>query len=235
VLTTAILAGGLGTRLRALSPDRPKALVPVLGRPFLDLQLAQLAAQRIERVVLCLSYLGAMIEEHVGDGSRYGLRVTYSHDGPEQVGTAGAIKNALPLLGDRFFVIYGDSYLTADYRAIQAAFERSGKAGLMTIYRNENALAPSNVRAENGCILAYEKAHPLPDMHYIDYGLSAYRACAFDTVRLHEPTDLATVTASLLSSGELAGFEVADRFYEVGTPDAVAQLEAYLRASSAAT
>jgi NDP-sugar pyrophosphorylase family protein len=225
LLPVAILAGGLGTRLLPLTNRIPKALVPVLGRPFLDHQLALLYAQGVRRVVFCLSYLGELIAEHVGDGSAYGIEVSYSYDGAERIGTAGAIKNALQHLGDRFFVVYGDSYLECDYDAIETYFERSGACALMTVYRNENRLAPSNVRFADGSLLAYDKAVPSGEMHHIDFGLSAFHARAFDAVRGDEPTDLGSVIQDLLARGELVGYEVPKRFYEVGTPKGVAELE----------
>src|SRR5262245_47348338 len=138
MLPVAILAGGLATRLRPVSETIPKALVPVAGEPFLAHQLRLLAASGIRRVTLCVGYLGDTIEAFAGDGSRFGLELSYSSDGPELRGTAGAIAHARRLLGDDFFVLYGDSYLPCDYAAIQQAFERSGKPGLMTVFHNRN-------------------------------------------------------------------------------------------------
>ena len=226
----AILAGGLGTRLLPRTERVPKALVEVYGRPFIDHQLALLATRGIERVVLSVSYLGEMIEQHVGNGAAFGLDVTYSYDGPQRLGTAGALKGALPLLGERFFVTYGDSYLPCDYQAIARAYDESGKAGLMTVYRNDGRLAPSNVLFDSKQILAYDKARPTAEMHHIDYGLSVLRADVFDGVPVDRPTDLAEIFAALIHRRELAGFESPERFYEIGSPEGIAETESLLAA-----
>jgi len=228
VLPIAILAGGLGTRLWPATQRFPKALVPVRGRPFVDYQLDLLREQGAERVVFCVSYLGEMIEEHVGDGHDRGLEIAYVYDGPERMGTAGAIASARPKLGERFAVTYGDSYLRCDLAAVERAFDRSGKAGLMTVFRNANELAPSNVLFSGGSIRAYDKAHPTPEMQHIDYGISMFESRVFDIVPADRPTDLADVVHDLLARDQLAGYEVPARFYEVGTPEGIAELEAAL-------
>src|SRR5581483_6921068 len=166
----AILAGGLATRLRPLTETIPKALVEINGEPFLWHQLRLLRDNGVEHVVLCVSHYGESVRESVGDGAAFGLRVDYSFDGPIRLGTAGAIKNALPLLGDAFFVLYGDSYLPISFRAVEDAFLQSGKAGLMTVYRNEGSWDTSNVEFADGRILAYSKTQRTERMRFIDYG-----------------------------------------------------------------
>lgn len=231
MLPIAILAGGLGTRLWPVTQQLPKALVPVYGRPFVDHQLRLLRRQGLERVVFCVSHLGEMIEGHVGDGRDYGLSISYAYDGAERMGTAGALKAALPQLGERFFVIYGDSYLRCDYSAVERVFDGSGTAGLMTVYRNANALVPSNVLFTGGIIRTYDKVHPTREMQHVDFGLSAFERRAFDGVAADRPADLSEVFQVLLRDGQLAGYESPERFYEVGTPEGVADLEAFLKAT----
>ena len=154
----------------------------VAGRPFIHHQLRQLHGQGVRRVVLCLGHLGEQVVDAVGDGSAFGLEVAYSFDGPELRGTAGAIKRALPLLGEAFFVLYGDSYLECNYAAVQEAFEAAGKLALMTVFRNEGQWDTSNVEFRDGRILAYDKAHRTAAMQYIDYGLGVLDRRAFDVV-----------------------------------------------------
>ncbi|MHB8414572.1 MAG: sugar phosphate nucleotidyltransferase [Acidiferrobacteraceae bacterium] len=225
MMPIAILAGGLGTRLRPIVRAIPKALVPVRGRPFIDHQLALLRSQGVERAVLCVGYLGEMIEKHVGDGASFGMAVTYSYDGVERLGTAGALKNAIPQLGDKFLAIYGDSYPLVDYRAVSEAFESGGKSALMTVYRNDNALGASNTLFRKGRIEAYDKANPSSQMHHIDFGLSVFRQQAFEGTPLTTATDLSVVFRALLERGDLAGYEVSSRFYEVGSPEGLAETE----------
>lgn len=233
LLPVAILAGGLATRLQPLTETVPKALLDVSGEPFIAHQLRLLRANGIQRVVVCAGYRGEMIRAYVGGGERFGLRVAFSFDGPRLLGTAGAVKQALPLLGEAFFVLYGDTYLECDYRAIQAAFEASGRRGLMTVFRNENRWDTSNVALADGRIVAYDKRHPTPGMRHIDYGLGAFRSAAFDAVPPGESWDLATVYRELLQSGELAAVEVERRFYEIGSLEGLRDTRRYFAAKDA--
>jgi NDP-sugar pyrophosphorylase family protein len=227
-MEVAILAGGLGTRLSPLTHTVPKALIDVNGEPFLAHQLRLLRSKGIERVVLCVSYLGEMIEEFAGDGSRFGLSVRYSFDGDKLRGTAGAIQRALNLLGEEFFILYGDSYLPCDYRSVETAFRRSGKQGLMTVFRNAGKWDQSNVELTNGSILKYDKENRSPQMHYIDYGLGAFRRAAFAGLDGTKSHDLAKIYQDLLAQGQLAAFEVTDRFYEIGSVTGLNELSEYL-------
>ena len=179
MLPVAVLCGGLATRLRPMTETIPKALIELNGEPFLAHQLRLLHSRGIERAVLCVGYRGEMIQEFVGNGERFGLQVEIVFDGPVLLGTAGAIRRAVPLLGEKFFVLYGDSYLPCDYAAVCSAFLRSGKRGLMTVFRNEGKFDTSNVEYRDGQILRYDKKERTPEMRHIDYGLGAFRAGCF--------------------------------------------------------
>ena len=227
-ISVAILAGGLATRLRPITEKIPKSLVPVAGKPFLAHQLELLYARGLRHAVLCVGHLGEMIERDFGDGSAYGLRLEYSFDGPKLLGTGGAIQRALPRLGREFFVLYGDSYLPLDYRPVAEFFRRSGKLGCMTVYRNEGRYDTSNVVFGDGAIAVYDKKQRLPEMQHIDYGLSLFQAVAFKPYPVDQPFDLATVMTDLVRQQQLAGYEVKDRFYEIGSPAGLAELETLL-------
>ena len=216
-LPVAVLAGGLASRLGPLTTEMPKCLLDVAGRPFIYTQLLQLSSQGVRRVVLCLGYLGEQVVEAVGDGSAFGLEVVYSFDGPDLRGTAGAVKRALPLLGSEFFVLYGDSYLECSYAAVQDAFKAAGKLVLMTVFRNENQWDSSNVEYRDGCVVAYDKRTRTAGMQYIDYGLGVWNHRAFEGVPEASSCDLVAVYQEMLLRGELAGFEVEERFYEIGS------------------
>ncbi|HVI07503.1 MAG TPA: nucleotidyltransferase family protein [Candidatus Binatia bacterium] len=228
MLTTAILAGGLATRLRPATEKIPKSLLEVNGEPFIAHQLRLLRASGIDRVVLCVGFLGELIQRKVGDGERFGVRVDYSFDGPVLLGTAGAVRNALPKLGASFFVMYGDSYLPCDYAAVARSFESSGSTGLMTVFRNEGKWDTSNVEFEAGKILAYSKTERTPRMKFIDYGLGVFRAEAFRGFPANEPCDLAGLYQDLLRGGELAAFEVKERFYEIGSPEGLRETAEFI-------
>jgi NDP-sugar pyrophosphorylase family protein len=228
-LPVAILAGGLGTRLGELTRNVPKALVPVNGEPFLAHQLRLLHSNGIRRVVMCIGHHAHLIQEYVGDGSRFGLDIDYSIDGPVLLGTAGALRVAAPKLGESFLVVYGDSYLPCDYEAITASFLDSGKAGLMTVFHNQNLFDTSNVEFSEGRILVYDKRHRTERMQHIDYGLGAFHRSVFESLPADQPTDLAGVYQNLLAQGDLAAYEVNERFYEIGSIQGLRELEEYLR------
>jgi NDP-sugar pyrophosphorylase family protein len=231
-IPVAILAGGLATRLRPITEKIPKSLVPVAGKPFLAHQLELLRSRGIHRAVLCIGYLGEMIQREFGDGSTYGLRLDYSFDGPKLLGTGGAIQRALPLLGDEFFVLYGDSYLPVEYRPVAEFFRRSGKLGLMTVYRNEGRYDISNVVFRDGEIAVYDKKNRPPEMRHIDYGLSLFKAPVFESYATDRPFDLTEVMGKLVRERQLAGYEVRERFYEIGSPAGLAELESLLKSKS---
>jgi N-acetyl-alpha-D-muramate 1-phosphate uridylyltransferase len=231
MLPVAILAGGLATRLRPITVDRPKALLDINGEPFLAHQLRLLKRSGVDRVVMCVGHLDDMVREFAGNGKRFGLSIEYSTDGAVLLGTAGAIKKALPLLGERFFVLYGDSYLPCSYQAVEEAFLKSGQPGQMTVFRNNNQWEPSNVEFRDGCVVAYDKRVRTAGMEHIDYGLSAFHSSAFGACG-HEPADLASVFQSLIGQGRLSGHEVNERFYEVGSWEGILTLQAHLRRSA---
>jgi NDP-sugar pyrophosphorylase family protein len=219
LMPAVILAGGLATRLRPLTERTPKALIEVAGHPFLWHQLKLLQQRGIRHIVLLVGYLGELIEERFGNGSELGISIQYSFDGPMLLGTAGAIRHALPMLPERFFVLYGDSYLPCSYRDVEAAFRRSGMPGLMTVYRNEGHYDISNVEYADGRISQYDKQAPTSAMHYVDYGLGAFERDVFAPLFPGEMRDLATVYQALINSNNLAAFEVHERFYEIGSPE----------------
>lgn len=228
VMPVVILAGGMATRLRPLTETIPKALIEVAGRPFLWHQLKLLKWHGVGHVVLAVGYLGEKIQQVFGDGADLGLRIEYSCDAPKLLGTAGAIRGALHLLPERFFVLYGDSYLNCDYRAVQSTFEKSKRRGLMTIYRNDGKFDKSNVEYSDGRILAYDKHHRTDAMRHIDYGLGAFHRSVFAAIDVGQVCDLAEVYRNLLTSGELAAFESAERFYEIGSPQGLKETAKYL-------
>jgi N-acetyl-alpha-D-muramate 1-phosphate uridylyltransferase len=224
----AILAGGLATRLQPLTETIPKALVDVNGEPFIAHQLRQLRDNGLERVVVCVGHLGEMIRDRLGDGASFGLQVAYSFDGPRLLGTGGAVRKALPLLGDSFFVLYGDTYLSCNYRAVGNAFEQSGALAMMTVFRNENRWDSSNVELRAGRIVAYDKRYRTPRMQHLDYGLGVLARAALDAVPDDQAYDLATVYRNLLTRGQLAAYEVTERFYEIGSPTGLRETRQHL-------
>jgi len=227
-LPVVILAGGLATRLRPITETIPKSLMEVAGRPFLVHQLELLRSRRITEVILCVGYLGEMIQRSFGDGSEYGVKIRYSYDGPELLGTGGAVRNALPMLPESFFVLYGDSYLPIDYHQVAQSYADSGQPALMTVFANEDAWDTSNVWFDAGSIKLYSKKRRLPQMRYIDYGLSVCSRGLFENNSAEPAFDLAALFETLSENGHLAGFEVRQRFYEIGSHQGLAELNRIL-------
>jgi D-sedoheptulose 7-phosphate isomerase len=231
MIPVAILAGGRATRLGSTAERIPKALIEVGGTPFVAHQLRLLRREGIARVVLCVGHLGEMIRQVVGDGGQFGLEVVYSFDGDKLLGTGGALRQALPLLGKTFFVLYGDSYLDISYLPPLLAFRRSSAPALMTVFRNEGRWDKSNVLFDGQRVVRYDKRAPTSDMHYIDYGLGILT----DEVLARRPEpafDLSDAYAAIADTGKLAGFEVTRRFYEIGTPEGLRETDAHLRGTS---
>ena len=223
-----VLAGGLGTRLRDAAPGLPKALVPVLGEPFAFHQLRLLASQGVREVVYVIGHLGSQIRAAVGDGDAFGLGVSYVDEGESLRGTGGALRFAHDrgVLPEVFGVLYGDSYLPIDLAPIWLAFDISNRPALMTVLRNDDLWDRSNASFENGHVTAYDKRPETrsSEMRWIDYGFSVLRRDVVGSISAGV-VDLAEVFRDLSERGELAGFEVAERFYEVGSPEGVADLE----------
>ncbi len=225
----AILAGGMATRMRPFTETIPKALLEVAGEPFVAHQLRLLESAGFRRVVLCVGYRGEQIESYLGDGSHFGLEVTYAFDGATLRGTGGALQHASAQLGSQFVVLYGDSYLPIDYRAVVTAFLQSRQPAMMVVYRNEGRWDTSNVLFEAGQIRCYSKRMRDPQMQYIDYGVAVVRADMIISPDGRESFDLADIYSGLAEDGRLAGFEVKQRFYEIGSPEGLRELDCLLR------
>lgn len=226
-----ILAGGLGTRMRAVEPELPKALLPVAGRPFAHWQLSWLATQGVD-VVYSIGHKADQIRQYVGDGSPWGVSVRYVQEQEDGLlGTGGAVRLAVEraIVGEQFFVLYGDSYLQVDFKAVDMQFREASEVALMTVLRNDDQLDRSNVVFRDRQVLKYTKGctdRP-SDMQYIDYGLSEFKRDVIEAcVPLTERYDLGTLFARLSSEGRLGGYEVHERFYEVGSPQGLRDLEA---------
>jgi NDP-sugar pyrophosphorylase family protein len=218
--------------MRPATVKVPKSLLQVAGEPFIAHQLRLLRREGVERVVLCLGYLGQQVRDYVGDGRQFGLEVSCSFDGDHLLGTGGAIICALPQLGNVFFVLYGDSYLDIAFAPVLRAFSESGAPALMTVYRNEGRWDTSNVLFDGTRVVCFDKRTPVPAMRYIDYGLGIFTRAVLSRWERVGAFDLADVYATLAREGELVGFEVQQRFYEIGTPEGLAETERYLRTTA---
>jgi NDP-sugar pyrophosphorylase family protein len=233
-MQSVILAGGLGTRLYPLTHSIPKALVPICGKPFAAYQLSWLANQGVDEVVYCIGHLGGQIVDFVGDGAAWGLRVRYVDEGEHLKGTGGAVRLALDAgcLEDAFFVLYGDSFLPIDYRSVFEGFAASGRPALMTVLRNENRWDRSNVIYKPPMVALYDKACDATTrqaMAHIDYGLLVLSKSLVESrIPAGAACDLADILRDLSRAGELAGYEVVERFYEIGSTEGIDDFSRYV-------
>ncbi|HWA71341.1 MAG TPA: sugar phosphate nucleotidyltransferase [Polyangiaceae bacterium] len=232
-MQAVILAGGLGTRLLPRTQALPKSLIEVAGRPFIAWQLERLALSGFAEVVLCVGHLAAPIREFVANGSAFGLAVLYAEDGAEPLGTAGALRNALPLLADTFLVTYGDSYLPFDYSAPLRDLQSHPEAlGTLAVYKNSGQWDASNTEVEGQRVLRYQKAANDPALSYIDYGAMALRKSVIAALPATTALGLERVQAELARAGTLRAYVASERFYEIGSESGLSALEQYLGAGS---
>lgn len=229
MLPVVILAGGLATRLYPKTLRTPKSLVEIDGFPFIHHQLLLLKEKGVTQVILCVGNFGTLIEEYVGDGSRFGLMVHYSYDGDILLGTGGAIKKATAFLPDVFMIQYGDSYLDIEIEPIVQRFYAGIFPILMTVFRNRNSFDTSNVILQEGRILKYDKKNREPAMEYIDYGLLVVRKTIFEDYPLDAAFDLSLVLSQSVAAGLVTPYEVKQRFYEIGSDEGIKETGDYIR------
>jgi N-acetyl-alpha-D-muramate 1-phosphate uridylyltransferase len=230
-----ILAGGLGTRMLPLTESCPKTLLPVRGRPFASHQLDWLAAQGVTEVVYSIGHHGEMIRRYWESHASPVDRIRFVDEGAQLRGTGGALRLARErgVLDESFLVIYGDSFLPVEFAPIWDTFHVSGLPALMTVLRNEGRWDRSNAMYQDGRVTLYDKSGG-PGMQYVDYGLSVFRRELFGD-GTPEVFDLSTLCHDLSMRGQLAGYEVFERFYEIGSPTGLRDLERYLATIEAAT
>ena len=227
-IQVVILAGGMATRLGELTKNRPKSLVAIQGKPFLAYQLELLKDHEISDIVLCIGHLGGQIRKAFGDGSNYGVHLTYSLE-DEPLGTAGALKNAAPYLNDTFLVIYGDSYLLLDFVKIYAYFLTQQKLSLDTVFRNNDAFDASNIVIRDNMVEVYSKSEKTPDMVYIDCGAVIFHKEVLQLIPEDHFYSLEELFLRLIEKEQLLAFEVKERFYEIGSPQGLKDFEAFIQ------
>jgi len=227
--TVVILAGGLAVRLGVLTKNIPKSLIELEGRPFIRHQLEILKKNDVKRVVICLGYLGEMIQDYIHTQDSLGLEIEFSFEGPNLLGTAGAIKKACALLEKNFAVMYGDSYLTEDFRPAAKTFAQSDKKALMTVLKNEGRWGPSNILFSDEQIITYDKNDHVTPMKHIDYGFLFFKKQAFERIADDQVYDLAILCQELIKEHQMAAYEVHQRFYEIGSVEGLQETRSYLR------
>ena len=223
-----ILCGGLATRLGDLAKNIPKSMIPVNGKPFLEYQIENLKHHSIKDIVLCVGHLSEKIEGYFGDGSKFGVKIQYNHDGDKPLGPIGAIKNAEQLLEDVFFIMYGDSYLSVDFEKVHASFLKYDKPGMMVVYKNHNEYDKSNIEVEGNLVVGHKEKGKTKNMIYIDYGTSILRKKVLESVPKNTFCSTESFFSDLIDKRQLLAFEVKERFYHIGSPGALKEFEDFI-------
>jgi NDP-sugar pyrophosphorylase family protein len=226
-MQVVVIAGGLATRLGRLTAHRPKILLPVGGRPFLDLLLDRLRRENVTSVHLCLGHHAEQVLDHLA-GRKGGPPVTTSVE-PAALGTAGCLRHALPHLAERFLSIFGDTYTPVRLDEVMATLTQSGRPALMAVLRNRDVLETSNVRIRDGLVVEYDKFAPPGTYEHVDYGVAALERGVVTGLEPDRPVDLAEIFGPLITSGRLAAHEVNTRFWEIGSHRGYAELDARVR------
>jgi len=224
-----ILCGGLATRLSHLTKYTPKSMVEIEGKPFLEYQIDNLKKQSIKDIVLCVGHLSEKIEEYFGNGEKLDVNIKYSYDKEKLLGTIGALKNAEPLLKDTFFVMYGDSYINIDFHKVRDHFLQHDKPALMIVYKNQDKYDRSNVIVQDNMVVGYGEKERNRDMVYIDYGTSILRKNVLDIVPKDTPYSNEQLFSELVKKRELMAYEVQERFYHIGSLEALEEFRSYIR------
>jgi NDP-sugar pyrophosphorylase family protein len=208
----------------------PKSMLEVAGRPFVEWQLESLAAAGLRDVVMCVAHLGEAIRDHVGDGARFGVRVAWSEEGPKLLGTAGALRVALPLLAPLFLVTYGDSYLPFDYaEPLRILGDHADCDGVMAVFDNRGRWDASNVVTDGQWVTRYEKGTNAPEFDHIDYGATALRREVIASLAAGEALGLDAIQRDLAQRKRLRACVARERFYEIGSPAGLSELSAFLQ------
>lgn len=223
-MQVAILAGGMATRLGDLTRNRPKSLVQIEGKPFLEYQIEFLKEGGIKDIVLCIGHLGEQIEQQFRDGRKYGVNIKYSHE-DKLLGTAGALKKAEALLDDRFFTMFGDSFVNLDFSRVMSYFRSRNKLALMTVYRNYDQYDRSNTEVEGGLVKKFSKKEKTRDMVYVEYGVDVFRKEVLNMIPTNGFYSLDELFPRLIAQQELLAFEVNERFYEIGSLQGLKEFE----------
>jgi len=220
--------------MQKIAGDLPKSLIPIEKKPFLHYQLTWLGRQGISDVVMCTGYGADQIERYAKDGRAWGLTLRYVNEGDRQLGTGGALRLALDkgCLQAEFAVIYGDSFLPIDFSPLWAYFQSRKEPALMVVLKNDGRWDKSNVNFDGQKVTRYDKRQGDPGMRFIDYGLNFLRSAV---VQKEFPAqgayDLADCFHTLSERGDLAGYEVKNRFYEIGSPQGLKDFSEYLSTS----
>ena len=225
--TVIILAGGKGKRIKKFTTKKPKPLVEILNKPFIEYQIDLLKKQKIKRVIISIGHYGDQIINYFKKKKNSGIEIIFSKDGKNLLGTGGALKKIFKNNKGNFIVLYGDSYLPIDLKKIQKKFINSKKDILLTIYKNQNKFDKSNIKIKNKEIF-YDKRNPDKEMNYIDYGLSIIKSHSIMNYSTTTKFDLSDLFNKFCLDKKIAYSIVKKRFYEIGSYKGMKDFKKYI-------
>jgi NDP-sugar pyrophosphorylase family protein len=217
-----ILAGGFGSRLMPIVNDRPKAMATIQGVPFLEILVTYLAKQGITDIIFALGYLSNYIQDYFGDGKKLGVTIRYSVEN-YPMGTAGAIKNATPLLASTFFVLNGDTFLETDYAPIDAYHQEKKADVTMVLTKNKKHEKRGMVRIDKTNKIVQYKENDTQnedDFFYSNAGIYLMNRKILKYIKKDEKVSLEhEVFPRLYKALSLFGYIVDRQYIDIGTPE----------------
>jgi len=225
MLPVVVLAGGVGSRIASVDPTVPKPMLRLIDRPFLDWKLAGLAQQGVREVILLVAHRSQVIVDHVATDPVPQLSVTIIDEGPDPLGTAGALRAAADYLPDRFFVTYGDSFLTQSFLPLGRVFDERRPEAAIAVVEHDSAAQPGNIALDGDVVIDYHKPDRPGRFPFLDYGQLALERRAL--LRLPEGFlgDLGALLRMLIAERALLGVVVSGEFHDLNTPEALAATE----------
>ena len=233
ITQAVILAGGRGERLRPLTDDRPKPMILINGRPFLEYLIELLKGNGIEEVILLLGYLPEKITEHFGDGNKFGVSIKYSVGSVDDL-TGTRVRNAASLLKDEFLLLYSDNYWPFDFKKLLDFYRSQSTTGSLVAYSNINGDAEhgkkNNVRIEKNCrITFYGPFSEDPGLNAIDIGFFLMKKSILDSMPKDNFSFEHTVLPRLIQNNDLAGYITDHPYYAITTVGQIPVVEKFLK------
>ena len=224
-----ILAGGRGTRMRPITNDRPKPMVPILGRPFLEYQVEQLREQGFERILLLLGYLPEVVQAHFGDGGEWGVKIEYAITDPDHL-TSSRVARARSLIDPCFLLMYCDNFWPMQIERMWRRFQVARKPGMITVYRNSDAYSRGCVALdENDNVSVFDRLRLADGLTGVEISYAILTDLALELLPEQDTLFEEAIYTPLAKQGRLAAYVSDHRYYSVGSLPRLASTAAFMR------
>lgn len=224
-----ILAGGLGTRMRPLTSTMPKPMIPIHGKPFLSYIIELLKKNDIIEIIILVGYLHEKIEQHFGNGERFGIKISYSYS-PVDADTGTRLKNALPLFDQKILLLYGDNYWPLKLTELTDFYKKMHTKASIVVYSNLDSTTRNNVRlASNSIVEAYDRTRKRSDLTGVDIGFFIFDKSVFRTLPEEDFSFEDLILPRLIAKKQLAGFVTHHKYYGLSIHERIPIIEDYFR------